>query len=138
MKALMQLFGDKEGGPGSAEESDPMKGFMDTISTFAKSFKHIIDEINNKKMEEEKAAKAEAEKAKKRVGVGVGVGIPLPMMVDAAAAGRLKKASVEGDKADLFASFHKAQAASPDSLIAEFKLKMAGKQGAKKNWDGAL
>jgi len=116
---LMRIYGEtyKSGGNtenGSDDGSgDPCKSFFSCICSFARSFRAAVDEIVEKRLAEEKAAKALEEANNKKT------------HAHSTAAGGGHKEKKKGKTENIFGMFQAAQEASSEDVIAEFKMKLA-------------
>lgn len=97
------------------QEGDPYKLFLESISNFGKAFQQGVDDLNRKRLEQEKSAKVASEKAEKQKKAEIMRSSDIG-----------DEGPVSGD--NIFAKFHQSQAASTDSVIAEFRKKMLRKQ----------
>jgi hypothetical protein len=125
LNQILMLFGESlkggkasggEGGAAEGGESDIVKKFFGMILEFSRSFQTALEENKQRKAAQEKLLQQQQHQ-----GDGKDDGAHSPKGGAAASTGTTKELD---KKADIFGQFHKAQKASNDQLLAEFKNKL--------------
>jgi dishevelled associated activator of morphogenesis len=113
---LVEFFGESA----SADSTeDSVQIVLDPLLSFAKSFKQAVDEISAQRRKAEKAAAAQAALERERTLKQQAIANQ-QASVDASG----KRKSVGKAKENIFANFNNAKAASTESVVAEFKLRL--------------
>ena len=131
LTAILSFFGESlkpkgggaaGGGDATEGESDPVKKFFGSILEFSRLFANAVEENRQRKIAQEKLLAAEQKNQQQQQQGGAGgheeKEATSPKSPTGAAGGAKSTTS------DIFGQFHKAQKASNDQLLEEFKNKL--------------